>query len=309
MTGRQAATGSGTSTPTGGARQAGPSASAPKPPADEPALDGLLDAHCHLDLMPNADEVALACGRAGVGVLATTVTPRGYLAARNALAGHPRVRVAAGAHPWWVADGHVTPEDVALLCELVAGGERLVGEVGVDLSPAHADPASAPAQLDAFRRVARACSEAARGSGQARVLSLHAVRSASALLDVLEDAGCVVAGAGRGRAGRDRGTCRCVFHWFSGTSDELARAVRDGCRFSVNEHMLRTRRGREYCRQLPADRLLLETDLPEDFDAPTPPDAVTASLARTLATLAQLRGTTTDELRATLAENGRTLLA
>ena len=60
-----------------------------------------------------------------------------------------------------------------------------------------------------------------------------------------------------------------IFHWFSGSSAQLKRARDLGCFFSVNAFMLQTKRGREYAKAIPLDRLLIETDLPEE----TPIDA------------------------------------
>ena len=55
-----------------------------------------------------------------------------------------------------------------------------------------------------------------------------------------------------------------IFHWFSGSSAQLKRARNLGCFFSVNAFMLQTKRGREYAKAIPLDRLLIETDLPEE---------------------------------------------
>ena len=52
-----------------------------------------------------------------------------------------------------------------------------------------------------------------------------------------------------------------ILHWFSGTSDELTRARRLGCYFSLNACWKRNE-GRAYARAVSADRLLLETDEP-----------------------------------------------
>lgn len=43
----------------------------------------LFDAHCHLDFMSNMEEVARDAAADGLHVLATTVTPQGYLRARD----------------------------------------------------------------------------------------------------------------------------------------------------------------------------------------------------------------------------------
>lgn len=254
----------------------------------------LLDAHCHLDWEADPAAVARACGQRGVALACCTVTPQAFLAARGALAAAPNVVLGVGAHPWWVADGRVGKTDVDLAAELAAEAP-LVGEVGLDFSPARSDAVGNQAQVKALTRI---CGAAAAGTGGGpagqRAISLHAVRSAGACLDVLEATGVAA-------------RCRCVMHWFSGSSDELGRALRLGCSFSVGERMLATRRGREYARQLPAARLLLETDLPNGAGQGVGADGLLASLDRALTALAQVRGVDKDELAATLAANARAL--
>lgn len=235
------------------------------------ATPRLYDMHCHLDFLPDPHTLAREAARAGIGGLSVTVTPRGYEAARTALAGIDGLRVGLGAHPWWVGDGRVSPDDLALFEELASAGEApFVGEVGLDFGPRHVD--SAPAQLTAFERIAVACAAAPDG----HVLSLHAVRAADATLDVLERTGCVR-------------SCRCVFHWFSCSSDELHRAVRAGCLFSINPRMLDTRRGRAYVQAIPRNRLLLETDEPPEASAALDVPAWRTELAATLARLEEIR--------------------
>ena len=69
--------------------------------------------------------------------------------------------------------------------------------------------------------------------------------------------------------------------------------------------MLRTKRGREYARQLPADRLLLETDLPPGEDVPFSATQIIASLERTLAQLQTIRGC---DVRGLTCDNAQRLL-
>ena len=254
----------------------------------------LFDAHCHLDFMSNMEEVARDAAAGGLHVLATTVTPQGYLRAREALAGLPNVGVAVGAHPWWVADGRLSTADVEAAARL-AGTTRLVGEVGMDFSPKHVPEGSKDVQRAAFRRI---CAAAATGSDPARptVMSIHSVRSVAEVLDVLSTTGCLE-------------RCRCVFHWFSGSSDELHAAVVAGCWFSVNPMMLRTRRGREYARQVPLRRLLTETDLPPGEDVPFSAAQIEAALQECLAGIAEARGCDAEGLAQAVCDNAERLLA
>lgn len=250
----------------------------------------LYDMHCHLDFMADARAVARDAAAQGLAIFATTVTPHGYLGARELLGDEPNVRVGVGLHPWWVADGRCAAEDVGRAADL-ARGSRWVGEVGLDFSSAHVPGGSEARQAEAFRLLARACADGASPTGP-RLLSVHAVRSAGAVLEILAETGCLEA-------------CACVFHWFSGTSDELHRAVRAGCHLSVNELMLATRRGRAYARQVPERLLLTETDLPPREGEAFAASQVAASLERTLEALSALRG---PGVREAVAENAAALM-
>lgn len=234
----------------------------------------LFDAHAHLDFYANAPQVAAQAQACGLSLLACTVTPGGYLGAARDLAGAPGVHLAAGAHPWWVADGRVTERDVDALVAMLPG-LRFVGEVGLDFSFAHVGEGTEGRQTAAFERIMRACAETSEPA-RPKVVSIHSVRSADVVLDVLERTGA-------GKA------CHCVFHWFSGRPEELWRAARMGCRFSFGERSLATRRGREYVREVPAELLLTETDLPEGEAVQGDAREIASSLERAVLEASELR--------------------
>lgn len=254
------------------------------------ADDGrVFDMHCHLDFAPDASAAARELAACGTGAFSVTVAPSDYERAHAAFATCDNVRVGLGLHPWWIADGRCGAEDVALF-ERLAHGTRFIGEIGLDFARDRA--ATRDVQLGAFERAVAACADGGK------VLSIHAVRAAGDVLDVLE------------RAADGGVACEnaCIFHWFSGTSDELHRAVGAGCFFSVNPRMLAAKRGRAYAQAVPLDRLLLETDAPsasgEPYDAP----ARVADLGRLLADLAVLRGVPRAELAARIADTSARLL-
>lgn len=249
----------------------------------------IVDMHVHLDLMTNGVEVARAAQDLGMGLFCTTVTPNDAVAARERFSCCPNVRVGAGLHPWWLADGTCGDADIELLKGLVAHS-RYVGEVGLDAGKRGA--ASLELQTAAFERIMRAVSEHPL---QGRVISIHAIRSVNRVLDILERSGAIA-------------TSSCILHWFSGSSDELWRAVHLGCLFSINEHMLATKRGREYARILPDDRLLLETDAPPQLNAPYELTALEHSLEATLNHVADLRHTDPNSLGTSIAARSAQLL-
>ena len=254
----------------------------------------LVDMHCHLDRMSNADEVARETAARGIAIFDTPVTPADTLAAQERLGAHTNVRVGAGLHPWWLADGRCGATDADLTAEL-SGELADIGEVGLDFGRRGGN--TQELQIAEFEGICRAI---AKHPLPHRVISVHAIHAATTALDILERTGILGEDARRGTA--------VIFHWFSGTSDELARARRLGCYFSVNEHMLKSKRGREYARQLPRERLLLETDAPPGLDAPYSADALEASLTRALSAVAEVRNECPEELRSAIAETSTAML-
>ena len=229
------------------------------------------DAHVHLDFMTNAEQVAADAAAAGVGLFANTVTPEGYAAASTRFEAFDNVHLGCGLHPWWV-DGS-SGQSQCLTFEslgLAQQSMRYVGEVGLDLGKRHAE--TADAQIAAFKRIAHACSE--RGG---LVISLHSVHAAQETLDILESSGALE-------------TCTCLFHWFTGPSDQLKRAVDAGCYFSVGPRMLATGKGREYVKAIPAKRLLLETDAPPGQGVTYSFDELNAELETAAAGIAAIKG-------------------
>ena len=244
----------------------------------------LVDMHCHLDRMSNADEVARDAATRGIAIFDAPVTPRDTLAARERLGAHPNVRIGVGLHPWWLADGSCGANGTALAAKL-AGESAYIGEVGLDFGRRGGD--TQELQLTAFEGI---CRSIARHPLPHRVISIHAIRATTAALDVLERTGVIGPGAHPGTA--------VIFHWFSGTSDEFAHARQLGCYFSVSEHMLASKRGREYARQMPLDRLLLETDAPPGLDAPYSGADLERSLFSTANILAAIRNTAPEKITA-----------
>ena len=117
-----------------------------------------------------------------------------------------------------------------------------MGEVGLDFGDKHI--ATRDTQVEIFTKI---CSLLAGTKG--KIVSVHAVKSATEVMDIPESSG-----AAKGNT--------IIMHWFSGTSEELKRALDSGYFFSVGPKMLATNKGYEYIRQIPEDRMFIETDLP-----------------------------------------------
>lgn len=222
----------------------------------------LFDMHCHLDFCPDPRAVAEGLALRHIGCFSQTLTPQGYEDAQEVLAAQGNVRLGVGMHPWNVAtDEGALHEDFDRFAVL-AQGSRWIGEVGLDFSPKWIE--NKDNQLWMFKAIAELCSR----QGEC-VLSLHAVQSATDVLDILE-------------ATRVCARNTCIFHWFSGTDQEFKRALDLGCCFSFGPRSLATKRGMRFVAAVPLRSLLLETDepsspLPTLAASPETPDAGTAA--------------------------------
>lgn len=237
-------------------------------------MSGFHDMHCHLDFIEGAEDVAAEAREAGSLLYANTVTPEGWIAARERFAPFDNVRVGFGMHPWWAAGEPTEPdsaprqasqraarrqEEAAALSrrELTEDEQAriaatlglleehdpvFIGEIGLDFGWRHQQ--SRLAQERMFEQIS-----AWAGTRGGKVLSIHSIKAARETIEVLDRTGAL-------------DTCSCIFHWFSGPSDLLKSAIDAGCFFSCGLRMLGTGKGREYVKAIPAERLLLETDAP-----------------------------------------------
>ena len=118
-------------------------------------------------------------------------------------------------------------------------GQALFGEVGLDFHGSFAE--SRALQKRVFEHV---CAVASECGG---VISLHTRGAEDEALRILAESGAADA-------------CTCILHGFCGGGVPLARALELGCLFSLGPRQMATRRGRAYAAQLPAERILIETD-------------------------------------------------
>ena len=198
----------------------------------------LIDTHFHLDLMENMQALIREFRNSDVGVIAVGTTPKAFEREKQFCFGVDNIRVGLGFHPQLVAERE---SEIDLFLGLVKNS-RYIGEIGLDFNTDY--NVSKEQQLSCFRRIAKACANEGN-----KVLSIHSVKAAGAVIDELE------------RAGAFQNNI-CVFHWFTGTAAERKRAIEAGAWFSINPRMLKTKSGQETIKAIPGDRLLLETDAP-----------------------------------------------
>lgn len=240
----------------------------------------LVDSHCHLDFLPAgpAREAVIArARRAGVGAMVTIGTKMTeFPAIREIAESDPDIWCSVGIHPHEVA---TEPETSGEALATAAAHPKVIGigETGLDFYYEHSPR---DRQAAAFRNHA----EAARATGLP--LIVHTRDADSETAEIL---------AGEATKGALTG----VIHCFS-TGRELAeKAIEIGFYISISGIV--TFRNAEALRQivrdLPLERILVETDAP--YLAPMPlrgKQNEPAYIVHTAAEVARLKGVSAEEL-------------
>jgi TatD DNase family protein len=246
----------------------------------------IVDSHCHLDypgLAEREAEVVESATRAGVGLMVTIATRRASWASVTALAErHPSVVCALGVHPHEA--GKEGLRDPAPLVEAAAHPKVVgIGESGLDY---FYDLAPRDRQAESFR----VHIGAARATGLP--LIVHTRDADDDTMVILEEE--MAAGPYAG-----------VIHCYSSSRRLAERAVAIGLHLGIGGILTfkRSDELRATVRDMPLDRLLLETDAP--YLAPVPHRGRTnepAYTAHTAKVLAEARGLPLAEVeRATTA--------
>jgi TatD DNase family protein len=251
----------------------------------------LIDSHCHLDYF-QGDDLAGVLGRAaqvGVGEMVTIGTTLQQTETLRAIAeAHPNVWFTVGVHPHHAAEAPVpTPEAIAAL----AAHPKAVGigESGLDY---FYDRAPRDVQQASFRAHIRA----ARQAGVPLVIHARdADDDIAALLRQETDAG---------------GPFAFLLHCFSSGRALADAGVRLGGYVSFSGILTfpKSTALREIAGEVPAERLLVETDAP--YLAPVPHRGrrnEPAWVAHTARVLAEVRGLSADALAALTTANFRRL--
>jgi TatD DNase family protein len=248
---------------------------------------GLVDSHCHLefDSFDEDREAMLArAAAAGIGAMVTICTRLSRFHEVVALTeGNPALYCSVGIHPHHVdEEGFTTPE---ALIE-AAGGARVVGigETGLDY---HYDNSPREAQRESFHTHIRA----ARETGLP--LIIHARSADQDMIDIL-------------RTEYAEGAFGAVMHCFSSGRALAEAAVALGFYISLSGIVTfpNAEDLREIVRDMPIERLLVETDSP--YLAPVPERGKRnepAFVVHTAARVAELRGLPVEEFARISTEN------
>jgi TatD DNase family protein len=259
----------------------------------------MIDTHCHLDRPEfDADRAeALARARAaGVAeVLVPAIGPDGWERLAAWAAATAGVRFGLGIHPQLLPQLDPAGDAgrlAALEAALARGGAIAVGECGLD-GPA-ARPGAGPWPAPMSRQLALLRGQLALARRFRLPAMLHCVRAHEPLLALLA---------------KERPARGGVLHSYSGGAGQVAAYAARGCWFSFAGPLTygRARRPQLAARAVPRDRLLLETDAPDQTPRPHQGRNEPAYLPGVAAALAEALGLSPAEVDALTTRNARAL--
>ncbi len=247
----------------------------------------LVDHHCHLDFPNFASDLDGVVARAHAASVCTMVTistrMRNFASVLAVAERYDSVYCSVGTHP------HNAHEELDLsAADIVQFSKHpkvvAIGEAGLDYYYKHSTPA---AQAEGFRNHITA----ARETGLP--LEIHSRDADADTIAILEDE-------------HAKGAFPAVLHCFTGGRDLALRAVDLGLcvSFSGVITFKKSDALRDIARDIPLDRLLVETDAP--FLAPDPYRGKTnepAYVAHTAAALARVKGISLAELAIATTDN------
>jgi len=248
----------------------------------------MIDSHCHLDDPRFDTDRALVLARAKSAGVTTFIVAgiqrTGWLGLQQLAASEPAIRPAFGLHPWF-CDAH-RDNDLDLL-ETLLPQAVAIGECGLDCMTGR--PAIEK-QLKWFRLQLRLAAE------HAKPVIIHAVKAEDMVLKEL----------------RPFAGLRGVVHGFSGSLQQAEKLIEAGMHIGVGTFIDRRSRPKTdtLLRALPAERLLLESDAPDQpGDAHVGSRNEPAYLPELVTFVAACRGTTPAALAAQCNSNASELFS
>ncbi len=238
----------------------------------------LVDSHVHLDAYPETvlRKLLNRAGQVGVG---TILAPGADLASSRLCAslarrypqrqheGPPQVLAAVGVHPMFLSVPLDKGAIVTMRSLLNEPGVVAVGEVGLD-----SRGPNPYLQMDALRAMLRLAREVCLP------VVLHSEVPVESMLSLVRQVGVDPRGA--------------VVHYFTGDAATARRYIEEGLYISLGRPLVRRPRLQEVVRELPLERLLLETDT-----YPMPGRATEPAHVRQVAEkLARIKGVTPNEV-------------
>jgi len=243
----------------------------------------LIDTHAHLDEIEDIESVLIAAKEAG---LAAIVAVGSDLASNVKVLELARLHKgfiypALGWHPWFIREA-----DIAANLEFIE---------------AHVDEAAAVGEvgLDYHKRVRAGADKALQKQVLGEILKIAGDHDKPALIHsryAWRDALDAVLEAGLEKA---------VFHWYTGTSSVRRDIISSGYYISVTPAVEYHEEHRRAVKEVPLERMLLETDSPVVYQRGSPGEFTSspADVLRSLRGAATLKGVSEERIAEATTEN------
>lgn len=194
-----------------------------------------IDTHFHLDLVESPEQLLNSIEREKIFTIAVTNAPSVFYFTKSLTKKSKYVRAGLGLHPELVKT-HFNEIDqfIELLNET-----RYIGEIGLDFFKC--SNSEKELQLMVFKQIIDNCHLAKN-----KILTIHSRRAEKHVVEIIGD--------------NFHGTA--ILHWYSGGISVLKKALDNGCYFSINYPMTKSKSGQKIIQNIPLNRLLTESDGP-----------------------------------------------
>lgn len=193
----------------------------------------MIDAHIHIDFYDRPANVIRDILKYDITAIFVTHLPELYEKQRKLIEGINQVSLGVGFHPILASEYNYNKD----LFINALSTTRFVGEVGLDFSISRS-PKSRIKQMEIFDTICKYANE--------HILSVHSRQAEKETLSIL----------------RQYKVKNAIFHWYTGEKDLVPEILDAGYYFSINPTMLRSNKGKSILKDLPLNRILIESDGP-----------------------------------------------
>lgn len=195
----------------------------------------LIDTHCHINFFKNAGEVAIECEKKKVHTIYVTTLPSQFDETFEYVKPLKYIYPSLGFH-CLESDYDLEKEKRFFLKNIEK--TKFIGEVGLDFSKKASK--SKEEQIELFKFVLESI------RNKEKIVNLHSNNAEDKVLEMLIKYNIK----------------KAIFHWYSGKIGTFTQILNYGYYFSINESMIKSKKGQNIIIKIPRDRILVETDAP-----------------------------------------------
>lgn len=236
----------------------------------------LVDAHAHLDRYGDVEAVLTEIRSRRILTFTVSMDLASWERNREIAERSPLVVPAFGIHPWSAAEYAGRLDDLAP----AASDAPMIGEIGLDHHFVE-DESTYPIQREVFGFLLSAAAE------EKKIVNLHTKGADQDVLDMLDASGVE----------------RAIVHWYSGPQKPLHAFIERGTMLTVGPAITRSEDARRLAREIPEHLLLTETDNPGGLEWLTGTPGTPRAVENVVQALAEIHGTTPDEIERTVERN------